>query len=148
VMPYFIGKILELPLTTVQDYSLFHILGDYSTALWKQQIDTIAEHHGLITVLTHPDYLLEPRARRVYTDLLTHLRAIHRRRGIWMTLPGDVDRWWRNRREMQLVRHGARWRVEGPDSDRARVAWATLRGNRVVYTVGDTQPRTIEKSYA
>ncbi|MFL4245770.1 hypothetical protein, partial [Escherichia coli] len=24
VMPYFIGKILELPLTTIQDYSLFH----------------------------------------------------------------------------------------------------------------------------
>ena len=32
VMPYFIGKILELPLTTIQDYSLFHILGDYSIA--------------------------------------------------------------------------------------------------------------------
>ena len=26
VMPYFVGNILELPLTTVQDYSLFHIL--------------------------------------------------------------------------------------------------------------------------
>jgi len=26
VMPYFIGKILELPVTTIQDYSLFHIL--------------------------------------------------------------------------------------------------------------------------
>ena len=35
VMPYFVGNILELPLTTAQDYSLFHILGDYSTTLWK-----------------------------------------------------------------------------------------------------------------
>ena len=26
VMPYFIGKILELPLTTIQDYSLYHYL--------------------------------------------------------------------------------------------------------------------------
>ena len=26
VMPYFVGNILELPLTTVQDYTLFHIL--------------------------------------------------------------------------------------------------------------------------
>ena len=41
VMPYFIGSILELPLTTVQDYSLFHILGDYSIELWKQQIEMI-----------------------------------------------------------------------------------------------------------
>ena len=38
-MPYFIGNILELPLTTIQDYSLFHILGDYSISLWQQQID-------------------------------------------------------------------------------------------------------------
>src|SRR6202030_632200 len=30
VMPYQIGEILELPLTMTQDYSLFHILGDYS----------------------------------------------------------------------------------------------------------------------
>ena len=35
VMPYFVGDVLELPLTTIQDYSLFHILGDYSTTLWK-----------------------------------------------------------------------------------------------------------------
>src|SRR5207249_4000541 len=30
VMPYFVGKILELPVTTTQDYTLFHILNDYS----------------------------------------------------------------------------------------------------------------------
>ncbi len=148
VMPYFVGRILELPLTTVQDYSLFHILKDYSTTLWKQQIETIAEHHGLITVLTHPDYLLDPRAHRVYVELLGHLRAIHRRRGIWAALPGDVDRWWRNRREMTLVRGGAGWRIEGPDSDRARLAWATLEGGRVVYTVSDARPRAAERSYA
>ena len=38
VMPYFVGDILELPLTTIQDYSLFYILNDYSTTLWKEQI--------------------------------------------------------------------------------------------------------------
>lgn len=36
VMPYFVGTLLELPLTTTQDYSLFHILGQYSLSLWKQ----------------------------------------------------------------------------------------------------------------
>ena len=30
VMPYFAGSLVELPLTTTQDYSLFHILGKYS----------------------------------------------------------------------------------------------------------------------
>ncbi len=38
VMPYFVGKILELPLTTAQDYSLFHILNNYSIELWKRQL--------------------------------------------------------------------------------------------------------------
>ncbi len=46
VMPYFVGDILELPLTTIQDYSLFHILGDYSIDLWKEQIDLILRRTG------------------------------------------------------------------------------------------------------
>ena len=133
VMPYFVGKILELPLTTVQDYSLFHILNDYSIALWKKQIGMILAEHGLVTVLTHPDYLIESRARAVYRDLLAHLRREQEARNLWMALPGEVDSWWRNRNQMALVRHGDSWEVEGPDSHRARVAYAKLEDDRVVY---------------
>ena len=64
--PYFVGKILELPLTTRQDYSLFHILNDYSIDLWKKQLDLIRKRNGLMSFITHPDYLIEPRARNVY----------------------------------------------------------------------------------
>ena len=41
VMPYFVGDILELPLTTTQDYSLFHILGDVfdSTLATADRVD-------------------------------------------------------------------------------------------------------------
>ena len=67
VTPYFVGKIVELPLTATQDYSLFHIIGDYSIALWKKQIDLIRKRHGLISFCTHPGYLIEPRARAVYS---------------------------------------------------------------------------------
>ena len=135
VMPYFIGDILELPLTTIQDYSLFHILGDYSTNLWIQQMELILEHNGLMSFITHPDYLMEPRAREVYLELLTRLAKMQVDKNLWIALPGDVNRWWRNRSQMQLVRHGDHWRIEGPDADRARVAYATLVGNRVVYTL-------------
>ena len=79
VMPYFIGNILELPLTTIQDYSLFHILGDYSISLWQQQIDAIRQQNGLITFLSHPDYLAAPDALAVYTELLSYLRQIRAR---------------------------------------------------------------------
>src|SRR5206468_2669471 len=60
-MPFFIGKILELPLTTIQDYSLFHIVNDYSADLWKQQIDAITDKHGLVSFLVHPDYIVDKR---------------------------------------------------------------------------------------
>ena len=43
VMPYFLGNLLELPVTTTQDYCLFNILNDYSINLWERQIET---HYG------------------------------------------------------------------------------------------------------
>src|SRR4029079_6411202 len=49
VMPYFVGSILELPLTTIQDSSLFHVLAEYSIALWKAQIELIRSMHGFIS---------------------------------------------------------------------------------------------------
>ena len=66
VMPYFVGNLLELPLTTTQDYSLFHILGSYSTALWRQQIELIMARNGLVSFIAHPDYLCDDRAKGVY----------------------------------------------------------------------------------
>jgi hypothetical protein len=132
VMPYFIGNILELPLTTTQDYSLFHILGDYSIALWKRQIDLILSKNGLISFITHPDYLTERRTQAVYLDLLTHLTQLRVERKLWFALPGDVDGWWRSRHQMTLVPDGESWRIEGADSDRARVAYASLENDQVV----------------
>jgi hypothetical protein len=140
VMPYFVGKILELPLTTVQDYSLFHILGDYSIALWKSQVDMIRAKNGLISFIVHPDYLLEARARAVYRDLLSHLRRLRDDGQVWMALPGDVDTWWRERAHMTVVPNGRSWRIDGPGSDRARLAYATLDGDRLVYTVDPVSP--------
>jgi hypothetical protein len=135
LMPYFIGKILELPLTTTQDYSLFYILGDYSIELWKQQVDMIIERNGLISFITHPDYLIENNARNVYLDLLGHLARTRAEKKIWMALPSEIDRWWRNRSQMKLIRAGNGWRIEGPDKERARIAYATWQNDSVVYTV-------------
>ena len=140
IMPYFIGDILELPLTTAQDYTLFYILNDYSIALWKKQIDLVTRRHGLISMITHPDYVVGRRERDVYVDLLRHLLEL--RSALWMALPGEINRWWRNRREMTLVRAGDDWRVEGPDAHRARVAYAAVSDGRLVYTISEpaTQP--------
>jgi glycosyltransferase involved in cell wall biosynthesis len=135
VMPYFIGNILELPLTTVQDYSLFHILGEHSIDLWKQQVDLLLARNGLISFVIHPDYVIEKRERAVYAELLQYMAQLRDERKLWSALPGELNRWWRDRDQMKLVAAGEGWRVEGPDSDRARVAFATLDGDRLKYTV-------------
>lgn len=126
VFPYFIGSILELPLTTIQDYALFHILGDFSLDLWNQQIGMILERQGLISFITHPDYLLETRAMRTYQALLAHLRELVRHNNLWLALPGEIHRWWRQRREMRVVLRDGWWRIEGPGQERARLAFARL----------------------
>jgi len=133
VMPYFIGKIVELPLTTAEDYSVFHILDDYSIDLWRQQLALVRERNGLMSLLTHPDYLIEARARGVYESLLDHLRQLVTREKIWAALPGDVDLWWRARSQMKLVPRGQEWKIVGPEKDRARLAYAVLDSGRLKY---------------
>lgn len=133
VFPYFVGKILEIPLTTCQDYTLFHIFRDYSLDLWKQQIGLIGQRSGLLSFLSHPDYLLGERERNVYAALLEHLRTLVDRERIWAALPGDVDRWWRARSQMKVVRKGEQWVIEGPEKESARLAFAVLEGNRLRY---------------
>ncbi len=72
----------ELPLTTVQDYSLFHILVDYSIDLWKRQIELIMEKHGLMSFIVHPDYVIADGALAVYKALLGHLSSLRKERKI------------------------------------------------------------------
>jgi len=135
VFPYFVGKIVELPLTAAQDYSLFHIFDDYSIDLWKQQLALLRERNGLMSFICHPDYLIEPRARKVYELLLLYLRQMIEHEKIWLALPGEVDRWWRARSQMTLVGRGNEWEIVGPESGRARLAYALLDGGKVKYAV-------------
>ena len=49
--------------------------------------------------------------------------------------PGEVNRWWRQRAEMRLVENGHGWQVEGLGKERARVAYASEEGGRLVLTL-------------
>ncbi|HTA24105.1 MAG TPA: hypothetical protein VK763_11265 [Terriglobales bacterium] len=135
VMPYFVGDVLELPVTATQDYSLFHILNDYTIDLWKRQIGLIMERHGLISFIVHPDYIIGPRARRTYEELLTYLAQLRGERNIWMPTPGEVDHWWRQRAQMRLVADGDYWRIEGSGKERARIAYASEENGRLVLSL-------------
>jgi hypothetical protein len=133
IFPYFIGKILELPLTTTQDYSLFHILNDYSINLWKEQIALILEKNGLISFIVHPDYNINQKARNVYSQLLRYISAMRSEGQTWIALPGEIAAWWRLRSEMKLVSVAGAWRIEGQGSERARLAYAVLNQGKLSY---------------
>jgi hypothetical protein len=135
-MPFFIGNILELPVTTTQDYSLFHILNQYSTDLWRRQVSGIMEKHGLCSFIVHPDYLIEERAQYTYKSLLSYLGDLRSEGKLWLALPREVNQWWRARSQMKLVCQGNNWVIEGSESDRARIAYAVLEGDRLVYVLG------------
>jgi hypothetical protein len=135
VMPFFIGNILELPVTTTQDYMLFYMLNDYSINLWKRQIELIMQKHGLVSFIVHPDYIMKPRERVIYEELLSYLADLRDTKRIWTTTPGEVNRWWRQRATMKLVEDGEDWRIEGEGSERAVVAYATEENDQLVFTL-------------
>ena len=135
VMPYFVGNILELPVTTTQDYTLFNILDDCSIDLWKQQMDIIMGKHGLMSFIVHPDYIVKEQHRRTYEALLAHLVRMQKENGVWFATPGEVSRWWRQRAGMQLVSSTEGWHIEGPGSEQASVAYAVLDREQLKYEI-------------
>jgi hypothetical protein len=141
VMPYFVGNQLELPLTTTQDYSLFNILGSRSIDLWKQQIDLVLEKHGLLSFNIHPDYVRNAAYGEIYESLLGYLKRVCEERNIWIAFPGEVNKWWRVRREMQLVRNAQNEiEVVGAEANRAVVAYARVQGDRIAYEIPRKEP--------
>jgi hypothetical protein len=137
VMPYFIGNVLELPLTTVQDYTLFHVLNEQSISLWRTQLETILSKNGLASFIVHPDYITEPKKQAIYKNLLSMLNELRKQENLWFALPRDVDSWWRVRNQMSIVPNGESWRIIGAGADRAVLAFAKVVDGKLVYELPD-----------
>lgn len=148
VMPYFIGGLVELPLTTTQDYQLYHILRRPDMELWEQQSELILKRHGLLSFIIHPDYTTSATAQNLYRQLLGYLATLRDERNVWLALPGDVDRWWRQRSELRLEREGPSWRIVGSGHERARVAFAYRAGDRVHYRLAARRSPSLTSSQA
>ncbi|HKT13016.1 MAG TPA: hypothetical protein VJW77_14440 [Terriglobia bacterium] len=132
--PYFIGDLLEIPVTMTQDYSLFNILRHYRLDLWEMQIDAIRSKHGVMNFIVHPDYIRHEPELKVYERLLAHLAQLRKSAGVWIPLPGELNQWWRERSRMKLVRNGAGWEIEGDGKVRARIAYARLENDQLAYS--------------
>ncbi len=134
IMPYTLpGGMTEIPVTVTEDYTLFHVLKDYSTSLWKKQMNMILEGHGVMNIIIHPDYVTGGRAQDLFKELMQDLADIRSKRGVWIPLPKDVDSWWRQRNDMQLIPDGRSWKITGPGSERAAVAFAHMEEGNLKY---------------
>lgn len=92
ILPYFLGDLVELPITLPHDFTLFELLQAPDITVWREKAGWIADHGGLVNVLVHPDYARTPDRLRRYEELLEFLAQLP---GGWHALPRDVAAWWR-----------------------------------------------------
>jgi peptidoglycan/xylan/chitin deacetylase (PgdA/CDA1 family) len=141
IFPYFLDDLVELPLTMPQDHTLFEILREATNRIWEEKACWLIEHHGLVNILVHPDYVLTEERLRRYGDLLAFLAS---QDGGWHALPREVAGWWRERAACeQLVGAGdpgsaltlgtGRPAHVSPSVPRAVIGWATEDHGRIVW---------------
>jgi hypothetical protein len=107
IFPFWVGLpgergYVELPYTLPQDFTLFVLMREQNTAIWRQKLDWIASRGGMALIKTHPDYMefsksgAHPDCYPVqrYIEFLDYLKSQYEREA-WFALPRDVARFWR-----------------------------------------------------
>ena len=118
VWPFFVGDVVELPITLPMDHTLFELLGRRDESAWLEKCALLRSRGGLALLLTHPDYLLDDELLAVYARFLDVVAADT---SSWQALPRDVSGWWRDRASSHVVADGVGWRAEGPAAERAGI---------------------------
>jgi peptidoglycan/xylan/chitin deacetylase (PgdA/CDA1 family) len=125
ILPFQFRELVELPITLVQDHTLLEILRQRTIELWVRKSEWIIDQHGLINLITHPDYLDTPDRLALYDEFLSFLRGCE---GGWHALPREVAQWWKARAQLVCAQSPQGAMVEGPDGAaqrRATLAWAS-----------------------
>jgi hypothetical protein len=131
IFPFFLGNMVELPITLVQDHTLIEILQRKDIELWKEKANWIIENHGLVNIIIHPDYMLTERSLWYYEEFLRYITS---QENLWFALPKEVARWWRDRSRSEVVTtNESQPIIKGPASERGRVAWALMQHEKVKY---------------
>ena len=136
-LPFFNGDMVELPITLVQDHTMFVILGDPTPALWLSKAATLRDRGGMALVIVHPDYMSDESRFDAYARYLDMVASDPH---VWAALPRSVAAWWRRRAASSLVRSDdGEWVCSGPAEAEAQVTWIpappSARGRRVPQAV-------------
>ena len=136
IFPYFLGSLVELPITMVQDHTLWEILRRTDIELWRRKSDWVIANHGLVNLIVHPDYVRSPDRLALYDELLAYLREqVERQRG-WHALPRDVASWWKARSALRVDEQDGASRILGSEEAgawlaRASLAWVSERDGEI-----------------
>ena len=128
IWPFFLGDMVELPLTMPQDHTLFEILNHRDIHVWKEKAAWIAEQGGLVLINIHPDYMIADDRLALFEELLVYMKSL---KGMWHTHPRDIARWWQDRNRSTLECTGSSSAVTGPAAGRASIVRHALRDGHV-----------------
>jgi hypothetical protein len=121
-LPYMIENTVELPITLVQDHTLFDLLQHRDGTLWMEKAKFLRDRGGMALILTHPDYVGNPFLVESYRRFLREFASDS---SAWKALPREVSAWWKRRSESSVEAADGKWRVVGPAADEARVEFAS-----------------------
>jgi hypothetical protein len=123
-LPYFNGDQVELPVTLVQDHTLFVILQQRDERMWAEKADFLRDRGGMALMIVHPDYMLDAERIAAYERFLERFAADET---AWRALPCEVSAWWRRRAGSRLEHAHGEWRVTGPAAEEASVRFGLDR---------------------
>jgi hypothetical protein len=91
---------IELPYTLPQDWTLFVMMQEKSTAIWRRKLDWLAEHGGMALVISHPDYMefdkppsFDSYPSLYYEEFLQYVKTRYAGQ-YWHVLPREMAQFW------------------------------------------------------
>jgi len=140
------GGYVELPYTLPQDSTMFLVLQEKTTDIWKRKLEWIAAQGGMALLNVHPDYIGFDRQRTKgseydaahYQDFLEYV-AKNYAGGYWHALPREVAGWYKEQCLPQLD-------AAGPEKFSVTTGTRPLTGKRAAvvlysYYASDPRPR-------
>jgi hypothetical protein len=103
IFPFWVGEdsnkggYVELPYTLPQDFTLFILLREKNSTIWKKKLDWIVEKGGMVLMNTHPDYMnfdgkklcIEEYPVQYYKEFLKYIKSKYEGQ-YWHVLPKDM----------------------------------------------------------
>jgi hypothetical protein len=137
IHPFMFEDLVELPITLMQDHTLMEILRVGTIEPWVTKSEWLIRHHGLINLITHPDYLDTPERLGLYEEFLAFLTG--RTTGGWHALPREVAEWWRVRTGLRVQEAAEGSAIVGGERDggggEASVAFARVQEDELLIDV-------------